>query len=271
MSTYAVGDLQGCYDEFRALLDSFQFDPSKDHLWLVGDLINRGPKNLETLNFIRQLGNVVTIVLGNHDLHFMAVARGFGSVKKSDTFQDILADKNCADLVDWLRTRPLVHYDADLGFLLVHAGVPPIWPIKTCLERAKEVEDILKGDRCDDFFKVMYGNNPESWDNDLGGMDRIRIITNYFTRIRYCTEAGKLELLHKTQVQPEGYKPWFQFPRAREPGETMSPSIVFGHWAALEGKTHIENIYALDTGCVWGKNLTAMRLEDRNLFSVPSK
>lgn len=271
MSTYAIGDIQGCFDEFRLILDQCQFDPGKDRLWLVGDLINRGPKNLETLQFILGLGDCVTTVLGNHDLHFLAVARGFGKVKKGDTFTDLLESDQCSDLADWIRNRPLIHYDSQLGFVMIHAGLPPTWSVQTCIERAKEVEAVLGGNSCDAFLQVMYGDEPSSWSDELHGMDRIRLITNYFTRLRYCTADGKLELTHKTSVSPEGYKPWFQYPRKLEMGgakENQKPiSILFGHWAALEGKTGAKDIYNLDTGCVWGNCLTAMKLEDRDIFT----
>ncbi|MDH5737363.1 MAG: symmetrical bis(5'-nucleosyl)-tetraphosphatase, partial [Gammaproteobacteria bacterium] len=173
-------------------------------------------------------------------------------------------DSHRQDYIEWLRQCPLIHYDADQGYLMVHAGLPPIWNIKTCLERANEVEEILSGEMYKDFLAVMYGDEPAIWDDNLQGMDRIRIITNYFTRLRYCTREGKIELNHKTRKAPQGYRPWFEFDRER------MPQIIFGHWAALEGHTGLSHIHALDTGCVWGRTLSALRIDDGQLFSCPA-
>lgn len=264
MSTYAVGDIQGCFDEFQALLKKCRFNPHKDKLWLVGDLINRGKKNIQTLDYLIELGDSVKLVLGNHDLHFLAMAKGNGKPSRSDTIQDLLEHQNCDLYVHWLRQHPLVYTDQTLDYVMVHAGLPPIWSISTCLERAREVETILSGDSYESFLSVMYGDEPSEWDDQLKGMDRIRLITNYFTRMRYCTRNARLELNHKTTDQPTGFSPWFTF---RRPEQTQ---ILFGHWAALDGVTNNENTHALDTGCVWGRRLTAMRLEDRKIFQCQS-
>lgn len=271
MSTYVFGDLQGCYDEFQQLLEQTEFNPNEDQLWFTGDLVNRGPKNLETLQFIMDLDNPV-IVLGNHDLHFLAVATGTHDPVSLDTIDDLLSSHQLPEIIDWMRRQPLLqhdeklHHDKKTGFLMVHAGVPPHWNLPTCLARAREVESVLSGPDYRAFLEVMYGNEPSQWDDHLQGIDRLRIITNYFTRLRYCTEAGDLELTHKTSIRPKGYSPWFEFPRP----EQEDNSILFGHWAAIEGVTGNPGIIALDTGCVWGRSLTALRLEDGALFSTPA-
>lgn len=266
MTTLAIGDVQGCYQEFRELLDLMQFRERDDHLWLVGDLVNRGPENLPTMEYIMALPNV-SVVLGNHDLHFLAVAHGLKSATSGDTMDDLLASPRLREIIDWLRQRPLIHLDADLGYVMVHAGLPPIWRVEACLGYAAEVERVLKSDGYDQFLAAMYGNEPDTWSDDLNGLARLRVITNYFTRLRYCTPAGRMELTHKATVQPEGFMPWFEIPR---PDDTHY-RIVFGHWAALDGRTGHSDIIALDTGCVWGRTLTGMRLDDGERFSVPSR
>ncbi len=266
MATYAIGDVQGCYDSLMALLEEIDYDDNKDTLWFAGDLVNRGPKSLETLRFIKGLGDKAISVLGNHDLHLLAVAAGFKKTTRSDTLDAILVAPDCNELLNWLRVQPLVHHDAALSFTMVHAGIPPQWSIHQALGYAHEVESILRGDNANDFLKVMYGNEPSSWSDDLDGMDRIRLITNYFTRMRFCTSTGELELTTKSGVSdaPEHLYPWF----ALNNRVAKRDNIIFGHWAALEGQTHQKNIFGLDTGCVWGGELTAMRLEDKQLYSV---
>jgi bis(5'-nucleosyl)-tetraphosphatase (symmetrical) len=266
VATYAIGDIQGCLDPLQALLKKCDFNTDNDRLWIAGDLVNRGPDSLLTLRFLYSLREHIDIVLGNHDLHLLAVAAGFKKPTPSDTLDAILAAPDCSDLLNWLRAQPLVHHDASLNFTMVHAGIPPQWSISESLGYAREVASILKGDHANDFLKVMYGNEPSSWDNSLNGMDRIRLITNYFTRMRFCTATGELELKTKSSVAdaPNGYHPWF----ALDNRVAKYDNIIFGHWAALEGQTHQKNIFALDTGCVWGGELTAMRLEDKQRYSV---
>ncbi|MEX2488879.1 MAG: symmetrical bis(5'-nucleosyl)-tetraphosphatase [Pseudomonadales bacterium] len=264
MSTYVFGDLQGCFDQFQQLLEKIHFDPSNDRLWFVGDLINRGPDNLEILEFVMALNDPV-IVLGNHELHFLAVANQCKRPTRSDTLQDLLSSDRLDAIVNWMRQLPLVYHDEDSGHLMVHAGLPPMWHYRTCLERASELETVLRGDAYVEFLAEMYGSEPSQWRDDLHGMDRLRIICNYFTRLRYCTHDGKLELTHKADTKPEGYEPWFEFPR---PGQE-DIKILFGHWAALEGITNRSDVFGLDTGCIWGGPLTAMRLEDHRFFSTP--
>lgn len=265
MTTFAVGDIQGCYREFRELLDKMMFDPASDELWLVGDLVNRGPDNAATLDFVMSLPHT-RIVLGNHDLHFLAVATGHQRQHGSDTLDDVLASPRLIEYIEWIRHLPLIHVDNTLGYVMVHAGLPAIWNIDECLARAAEVQHALASDDFNEFLAAMYGNEPSRWRESLTGHDRLRIITNYFTRLRYCTADGELELKHKEKVQPEGYAPWFSFPRPA--GESLK--ILFGHWAALEGHASAANAIALDTGCVWGRTLTGMRLDDATFFQVPS-
>jgi bis(5'-nucleosyl)-tetraphosphatase (symmetrical) len=263
MSTYAIGDLQGCFTEFEQLLDRINFDDGNDHLWLVGDLVNRGPNNAPVLDLIMSLSNV-TCVLGNHDLHFLAVATGQKKQHRSDTLDDLLNNPRLPQYIDYLRHLPLLHYDADQQRALVHAGLPPQLGIEQCLALSREVETVLQSDEFPTFLSAMYGNEPPLWHDDLAGMDRLRVITNFLTRIRYCTAQGEMELTHKADIQPQGYAPWFTFNRNDQ------LQILFGHWAALNGITGVKFAIPLDTGCVWGRELTALRLEDETYFSVPA-
>ncbi|QUX90856.1 diadenosine tetraphosphatase [Marinomonas sp. A3A] len=266
MATYVIGDLQGCLTPLIQLLEQINYHPEQDKLWFAGDLINRGEESLETLRFIKSLGNNATIVLGNHDLHLLAVSHGYGKLKRGDTLAEILTAGDRDDLMDWLRHQPLFHYDEQLNTVMTHAGIPPCWDLKKAQTLAKEVEDKLKSDSVDDFFATMYGNKPDQWSEDLTGLDRLRAITNYLTRMRFCDENSKLDLESKEGINTatKGYAPWFNYP-TKVPKDCH---IVFGHWAALEGKTQKERIHALDTGCVWGGSLTALRLEDRQRFST---
>ena len=263
MTTYVVGDIQGCYDELVQLLDLVQFDPTSDELWLVGDLVNRGPDNIAVMDFIMSLPNAIA-VLGNHDLHFLAIALGRQHQMPKDTLTDLMTSPRLPDYVDYLRHLPLIHYDRGKNIAMLHAGVPPQLNIETCCHLAREVETVLKSEDHPAYFEAMYGNEPDTWNDSLSGMDRFRCITNFLTRIRYCTKDGKLELAHKANIAPPGYAPWFTFPR---PDNTH---ILFGHWAALEGQANSSFVTAMDTGCVWGRDLTALRLKDRTLFRVPS-
>jgi bis(5'-nucleosyl)-tetraphosphatase (symmetrical) len=266
VATYAIGDIQGCLDPLKALLKNVDFTIDKDRLWIAGDLVNRGPKSLATLRFLYDLRDHIDIVLGNHDLHLLAVAAGFKNPLSSDTLDEILIAPDCNQLLNWLRAQPLMHHDPVLDYTMVHAGIPPQWTLHEALAYAKEVETILKGNDINLFLKVMYGNEPNHWSNSLTGMERIRLITNYFTRMRFCTNSGQLELKTKSTVEdaPEGYLPWFAIKNRK----TKDDNIIFGHWAALKGEVHQKNIFALDTGCVWGGELTAMRLEDKKIFTV---
>jgi bis(5'-nucleosyl)-tetraphosphatase (symmetrical) len=266
MATYCIGDVQGCFDQLLLLVDKINFDGDKDSLWFTGDLVNRGPASLAVLRWVKALGERAIIVLGNHDLHLLAVAYGQAALTKHDTLDEILNAADCAELCAWLRQQPLLHHDAVLGFTMVHAGLPPQWDLAQAKNYAQEVQQALRGDSHREFFAHLYGDQPACWSDTLSGWDRLRLITNYFTRLRFCRPDGALELASKGEatVSPPGYYPWFKLPdRAHK-----NLPIVFGHWAALAGKTDEPDCYALDTGCVWGKCLTAMRLEDKKYFSV---
>jgi bis(5'-nucleosyl)-tetraphosphatase (symmetrical) len=267
MATYAIGDIQGCLESLQCLLKKIDFNPACDRLWLAGDLINRGPDSLATLRFLYSLRDSINIVLGNHDLHFLAVALGVRPAGQYDTLSELLVAEDSAQFIHWLRQQKLVHYDEQLGFAMVHAGIPPQWDIHQALAYSREVEAVLQSHYAQDFLANMYGNSPKRWKNKLIGHDRMRMITNYFTRMRFCTRDGELELQTKESAAaaPLGYAPWFSFAERK----TQGYKLVFGHWAALEGQTGVANVYALDTGCVWGGALTALRLEDERYFSCP--
>ncbi len=264
MSTYAIGDIQGCLDPLKRLLDRVAFDPDRDRLWLAGDLVNRGPSSLATLRYIYDMRQSVVTVLGNHDLHFLAVARGHKRKSSFDTLDALLKAEDCEELITWLRHCKLLHTDSELGYTMVHAGIPPQWNLSRAQAHAREVEAVLQSDQLDDFLANMYGNKPERWKNKLVGMDRLRLITNYFTRMRFCTADGELDLINKAGPgeHPPGFAPWFAHPHHK----CRKDRIIFGHWAALEGKADAANVVALDTGCVWGGKLTAFRLEDQQFF-----
>lgn len=268
MATYAIGDIQGCYDEFRLLLKKIQFNPASDRVWLAGDLISRGPKSLEVLNYVYNHQEQFDIVLGNHDLHLLAVYYTKSKLNKKDDLKRIFEADNCQTLMKWFRTQPMAVYDKSLNFLMTHAGVPPRWDLKQTLACAYELEEALANKKSAiDFFSHMYGNKPNRWHKGLKGIERLRFITNALTRMRFCYADGKLDFKSKSQPgkQDKGLHPWYEIGEVHK--ETR---IVFGHWAALQGKAKQENIYAIDTGCVWGNKLTALRLEDQKRFSVPA-
>jgi bis(5'-nucleosyl)-tetraphosphatase (symmetrical) len=265
MATYAIGDIQGCYDSLQCLLEKIAFNPEHDKLWLVGDMINRGPDSLGTLRFLYSIRHAVEFVLGNHDLHFIAVAYGLKNKSQNDTLDALINASDRQQLIDWLIQGKLLHTDETLGFTMVHAGIPPIWNLEQAQAHAREVEAVLQSRYCRDFLSNMYGNSPKRWKNKLIGMDRLRLITNYFTRMRFCSDEGMLELDTKESAAaaPIGFAPWFSFAERK----TANDKIIFGHWAALEGQVNVPNLYALDTGCVWGGSLSALRLDDLQLFS----
>jgi len=259
MATYAIGDIQGCYDELQQLLEQIAFNPKKDHLWFAGDLVNRGPKSLEVLRFVKGLGDSATTVLGNHDFHLMALWKGYQrNAKENDSLSAVLSASDCDELLEWLSHQPLMHHDAALGYSLVHAGLPPQWSIKQALKYSAEVEAVLKGDQLDEFFTNMYGDKPNRWSEDLQGWDRIRFIVNCFTRIRFCNANGKLDLKMKGGLKSatEKFLPWFQIADRK----SYKNPIIFGHWSTLKGH-RAKNIYAIDTGCLWGGSLTALRID----------
>lgn len=259
MTTYAVGDIQGCYDELQALLDKLKFDFRTDTIWFVGDLVNRGPRSLEVLRFIKSLGECAVTVLGNHDLHLLAVAYGHEPAKKNDTLDNILDAEDREELLYWLRTRPLIHHDEIRQISLVHAGLPPQWSLHKALECAYEVEQVLSSDLFNDFLANMYGNLPAKWDEKLQGWDRLRFIINSCTRLRYVnSDTGELELTIKGSPgsQSEQYLPWYRFPDRR----TADCKILFGHWST-NGFTTVNNTVCLDSGCIWGGKLTAINVD----------
>ncbi|MBE2293630.1 MAG: symmetrical bis(5'-nucleosyl)-tetraphosphatase [Phycisphaerales bacterium] len=258
MAIYAIGDIQGCFDPLRRLLDLLRFDPSADVLWLVGDLVNRGPQSAEVLRLLRDLDACVVAVLGNHDLTLLAVAAGQIKPKRKDTFQSVLKAPDCDELLDWLRNRPLLHHDAQLGFTLVHAGLPSQWNLEQAQYHAAEVEATLRGPEHVEFLARMFGSEPRYWREDLVGYDRLRFTINALTRMRFCTAEGSLSFSEKGPpgTQRSGLLPWFEVPNRRN----ADLNLVFGHWAAL-GYYRAPGIYALDSGCVWGNRLTAIALD----------
>lgn len=266
MTRYAVGDIQGCLAPLQQLLQRVDFQPRSDQLWLVGDLINRGPQSLETLRFLHDLGDCTRIVLGNHDLHYLAVVHGACEVKKHDTFHDLLDAADSSVLTDWLLQQRLLYTDPSGDYTMTHAGIPPQWTLAQAQRYAREVEDVLRGPQAVDFFRHMYGNQPDCWSDNLSGWPRLRLITNYFTRMRFCSDSGQLDLDNKSQHSDNpALKPWFAHPNRR----TGEQQLLFGHWAALEGRANTAGVYALDTGCIWGGPLSLMNLENRQIEQCP--
>lgn len=259
MATYAIGDVQGCLEPLQRLLASAHYNPQDDRLLFVGDLVNRGPKSLETLRFVKSLGDRAVTVLGNHDLHLLAVYHKTRKASKSDTFDEIFEASDCDTLMQWLQNRPLIYCDPEHHFTLVHAGIAPQWDLTTAQNLAKEVEQALRGDNYLEFFRAMYGDQPNVWDDSLRGASRLRVITNYFTRMRFVTKNGALDLHTKCPpgMQSANLMPWFEHPGRK----TKNDRIFFGHWAALEGKSTHPNAIALDTGCIWGGPLSMYCLE----------
>lgn len=264
MATYAIGDLQGCYEEFQQLVELISFNAKRDKLWLVGDIVNRGPESLALLRNLMNLGDAVIPVLGNHDLHLLLVAEGIVRQRSGDTLQAILDAPDRHDLLSWLRHQKLLHVEDD--YVLVHAGLLPSWDIPQAVALAQEVEATLCGENFHEFYLQMYGSEPSYWYEGLAGYDRLRVIINAMTRLRICTPEGRMDFSFKGQLQaiPQGYLPWFEVPQR----VSRTHTIVFGHWSAL-GLQIKDNVIALDTGCLWGGRLTAIRLEDRRVFQVP--
>ncbi|MXW07158.1 MAG: symmetrical bis(5'-nucleosyl)-tetraphosphatase [Gammaproteobacteria bacterium] len=265
MTTYVIGDIQGCLVEFTKLLTKIRFDPSKDTLWLTGDLVNRGPDSAETLRFIRDLGSSVVAVQGNHDLHLMAIVFGNHKVQRTDTVHDILSARDCEQLCHWLCEFPLLHVEA--GYILVHAGIPHIWTLPKAKRYAQEVHDAMLGTNSMHFFRRMYGNEPAQWCDSLRGVDRLRVITNFLTRMRCVDPDGQLNFEHVLGREqcPKNYRAWFDYT------PQYSEHVVFGHWASIGGVTSRFQFHAVDTGCVWGRQLTALRLPDHKRFSVSAE
>lgn len=263
MAIYAVGDIQGCHTELVQLLEKIRFDPVQDKLWLVGDLVNRGADSLQVLRLVKSLGASAITVLGNHDLHLLAVANGIGRLHRGDTLDDILNAPDREELLTWLRHQRLLHHAGE--YVLVHAGLLPGWTVAQSASLAHEVEAALQSRDYVDFLAHMYGNQPDAWDDRLTGFKRLRVITNALTRMRICTDKGEMEFDFKAEQEkiPQGYRPWFDIPERA----SCNATVIFGHWSAL-GLMIKENAIALDTGCLWGGPLTAIRLEDREVIQV---
>ncbi|MDR2838709.1 MAG: symmetrical bis(5'-nucleosyl)-tetraphosphatase [Azonexus sp.] len=263
MATYAVGDIQGCYDALRRLLDRCAFDPANDRLWLVGDLVNRGPQSLETLRFIRSLGDAALTVLGNHDLYLLLVAENKSFPRKEDTLQPLLDAPDADELLAWLRHQPLCHSEGD--YCLVHAGLLPQWTAAQARQLAREVEAALQGDAFHEFTGNLWGSEPAAWSETLSGWPRLRVIVNVMTRMRFCTPDGIMEFTRKGKPEnaPPGYLPWFAIANRR----SADSVLITGHWSAL-GLKITPNLLALDSGYLWGGQLSAVRLEDRQLFQI---
>jgi bis(5'-nucleosyl)-tetraphosphatase (symmetrical) len=258
MAIYAIGDIQGCGAAFDALLKKISFRPSRDRLWLVGDLVNRGQESLRVVRRVMALGRSVTCVLGNHDLHLLATVAGKRELGPADTFGEVLGAPDAEDIIDWLRRRPLMHYDSTVRRVLVHAGIPPAWTISQARELARDVEELLRGRRWRASLRTMYGDEPTAWSRKLDPTDRRRFTINALTRMRYCDRRGRLDFTESGPPgsQRKGLVPWFDVPDRR----SSNAHIVFGHWSSL-GLMRRRDVTALDSGCVWGGSLTALRLD----------
>ncbi len=263
MATIAIGDVQGCYDQLMRLLERADYDERRDVLWFVGDLVNRGPHSAKTVRFARSLGERQITVLGNHDLALLVVAEGIKKPHRGDTFDELLAAPDREEMIAWLRRQKMMH--AGGGYAMVHAGILPQWSLAQALALAREVEAALQAPDYREFLKQMYGNEPLRWRDDLAGYDRLRIIVNAMSRMRLVAADGTLELNHKLglDTMPGGYFPWYDAPGRA----SRADRIIFGHWAAL-GLLVREDVVCLDSGCVWGRALSALRLEDRRLIQL---
>ncbi len=270
MATYVIGDVQGCMEALERLIARINFNPAHDQLWFCGDLVNRGPHSLEVLRFVRKLGHAARTVLGNHDLHLLATAVGARKPHRKDTLDAVLAAPDCEELLSWLRQQPLLHHDPEGNYLLVHAGLPPQWDLTLALDCAAEVEAVLRSPEHPKFFAKMYGDQPDIWSKELKNWKRLRMITNALTRIRYCDLEGRMS--HEEKGAPDsqisGLLPWFLLPERKSAGL----KILFGHWATLRLAPDIsarEQVYHLDTGCVWGGQLSALCLENGRYYRIP--
>ncbi|OON39979.1 bis(5'-nucleosyl)-tetraphosphatase (symmetrical) [Izhakiella australiensis] len=268
MSTYLVGDIHGCFDELQSLLQQVNFDPQQDVLWLTGDLVARGPASLDVLRYVKSLGSSARLVLGNHDLHLLAVFAGITRNKPKDRLNLLLEAEDADQLINWLRRQPLLQVDDEKKLVMAHAGITPQWDIATAKRCAGEVEKVLASDSYPLFLDAMYGDMPNNWSEELSGLSRLRFISNALTRMRYCFPNGQLDMICKEppeQATPP-LKPWFTIPGP----VTDEYTVIFGHWASLEGKGTPPGVIGLDTGCCWGGPLTLLRWEDKSIFSQPS-
>ncbi|WP_126447081.1 symmetrical bis(5'-nucleosyl)-tetraphosphatase [Sulfuricystis multivorans] len=267
MATYAIGDVQGCFEPLERLLDYLRFSPASDRLWFVGDLVNRGPASLEVLRFVKALNDAATIVLGNHDLHLVMQAEGFGKASREDTLDAVLTAPDREELIAWLRSRPLFHVEGE--WAMVHAGLLPCWDVAKAQALSDEVSAALTASDYREFLAHMWGSEPDAWRDDLCGWDRLRVVVNAMTRMRFVTPEGRMEFRAAgakgpPERGPAGTLPWFAVPGRK----SADHHIVFGHWSAL-GFRQMDNVLALDSGCLWGGSLTAVRLEDRRVFQMP--
>jgi len=263
MATLAIGDVQGCYDQLMRLLDRAGYDDARDVLWFVGDLVNRGPQSAQTVRFAKKLGARQVTVLGNHDLALLVIAAGIKKPHRGDTYDELLAAPDREELLHWLRHQKMMH--AGEGYAMVHAGLLPQWSVARALTLAQDVEFALQGPDYREFLANMYGNEPVRWRDDLAGYDRLRVIVNAMSRMRLVTAEGSMEFGHKLGLAnlPAGYLPWYDAPRRASRGDR----VIFGHWAAL-GLLLRKDVVCLDSGCVWGRALSALRLEDRRLYQL---
>ena len=266
MATYVIGDVQGCFDALKELLTKIDFDPDRDRLWFTGDLVNRGQQSAEVVRFAIRTESVS--VLGNHDLHLLAIACDREQLKRHDTLTDILEAPDRQVLLDWLRYRPLLHHDTDLDYTLIHAGLLPQWDLPMAQNLANEIETLLQDPSYENIFEHMYGDMPDHWSDNLSGWNRARVIVNVFTRLRYCDVHGHIDLTCKGPpgTQPRHLLPWFQIPDRKN----RTQRIIFGHWSTLD-VWNDNGVIGLDSGCLWGRSLTAVRI-DRSpvtFFSVP--
>lgn len=258
MAVYAVGDIQGCYQPLRRLLDKLRFDPGQDRLWVAGDMVNRGPDSLATLRFLKSLGPACLAILGNHDLHLLAVDAEIRRLKKNDTLKSVLLAPDREALIHWLRHRPFMHHCKSRNITMVHAGIPPIWTLNQARIYARKLEEGLQGDSYHKLLKTLFKTQKsQGWEEALTRKKKLRLAATYFTRMRFCDEQGRMDLKNKSATPGKGFAPWFTYRHAPMYGD----SIIFGHWAALEGKTGVPHVHGLDTGCVWGKALTALNLD----------
>lgn len=267
VSDYAIGDIQGCFKALQRLLDHINFNDMNDRLWFVGDLVNRGPDSLAVLRFIKNLPLTARITLGNHDLHLLSLLFGNNPWKnEDDTLHEILAAPDAKELGHWLRQQPVLYHDTELNIVMCHAGINPMWDLDQAKICARLLENALTGPDYENYLTHMYGNEPDHWSANLTGEARLRVICNSFTRMRFCDAQGHLVLNYKGSIQhaPNALYPWYAVPNRVD----IPADIIFGHWAALKGKCPHPHIHALDTGCLWGGELTALRLQDKQRFSV---
>lgn len=264
MSTYLIGDIHGCYKELCALLAQVNFDPQNDQLWLTGDLVARGPSSLDVLNYIKSLGECVHLVLGNHDLHLLSVYSGINRYKPKDCLKSLLEADNTEELINWLRRQPLFQVDDEKKLLMAHAGITPQWDLETAKMCAREVEAMLSSDNYSLFLDAMYGDMPNNWTPDLSKLARLRFSINALTRMRFCFPNGQLDMIYKDAPNsaPPPLKPWFMVPNKIDSMYT----VVFGHWALLEGKSTPDKVIGLDTGCCWGGALTLLHWETQKYY-----